>query len=77
MLKSPDHGPKPSWREVIFVTLAIAAVVAFYFWFARSQQSAKPRPSLGTRAVSLSSGQLEVAHRKRDRDQTASIVPER
>jgi hypothetical protein len=56
MPKSPDYGgPKPSWREVIFVTLAIAAVVAFYFWFARSQQPVSPRPPPGTQPVSWGS----------------------
>jgi len=36
MPKSPDYDrPKPSWREVVLVTLVIAAVVAGYFWLAR------------------------------------------
>jgi hypothetical protein len=46
-------APKSSWPEVIFITLAVAAVVAFYFWFARSQAPAKPRPLPHIKALSL------------------------
>jgi hypothetical protein len=50
-----DSGPKPSWRQVIFMTVAIAAIVAFYFWMARPQPPAPPRPATGLQAVSWGS----------------------
>jgi hypothetical protein len=56
MYQSPNkHGPERSWGEVIFVTIAIAAIVAFYFWMARSQPPAPPRPASGVQAVSWGS----------------------